>query len=91
MNNRIFYLLIFSLFATVVEMLLAKFGGLVWEYRFWSLDFPYTIWFLCYFASIGTFIMLYDAPTIKCQLVDFGVKFVVAIGSLIVFVSLGYI
>ncbi|HME54993.1 MAG TPA: hypothetical protein VKM55_22495 [Candidatus Lokiarchaeia archaeon] len=65
--NRITLAVMMSLFCVIVEIILHSAGALVWDYPFWSLQFPFLIFFIGYFPFWYVAFKIYDAHDLKTR------------------------
>lgn len=89
--NRLFYPVVFGLGCVLVEVVLNRWGVLVWEYAWWS--WP-NIWLIivAYCVGFGLCVAFFDIKSTKMKALLIGVIYAVAIICFVVFaIMLGWI
>ncbi|NLW66659.1 MAG: hypothetical protein GXY28_02560, partial [Bacteriovoracaceae bacterium] len=90
--NRLFFAIIFTTLAVIVEIILNAIGALTWEYSWWSARFPWLLWIFGYFYFFVVAYLVYDMRTIRAKAITVGAIFAVDIASLVIFMGvLGWI
>jgi hypothetical protein len=90
--NRLFFAIVFTTMAVIVEIILNALGALTWEYSWWSARFPWLLWIFGYFYFFVVAYLVYDMRTIRAKAVTVGAIFAVDIVSLVLFMGvLGWI
>lgn len=64
-NNRIFYAVVLTTAAVIVECFLNYCGVLTWEWSFWQRSCPWILWLIGYLPFFSAAFFVYDRPTIK--------------------------
>jgi len=90
-NNRHFFAFIMAWLCVLVEILLNKWGALIWNYSWWKADFPYLIFIIGYWPFFEIAYFVYDMKNTKRQLIFTSTFALVIVISLIIFISLGLI
>lgn len=67
-NNRIFYAVVLTTLAVIIECFLNYSGLLTWEWPFWQRKVPWLIWFIGYLPFFATAFYVHDRPTLKQSL-----------------------
>lgn len=64
-NNRIFFCIVLTTAAVIVECFLNYCGILTWEWSFWQRNNPFLLWLIGYLPFFATAFYVHDRPTIK--------------------------
>ena len=64
-NNRVFYCIVFTTMAVLVECFLNFAGILTWEWPFWQRKVPWLLWLIGYLPFFATAFYVHDRPTLK--------------------------
>ena len=64
-NNRIFYAIILTTLAVIIECFLNFSGLLTWEWPFWQRKVPWLIWLIGYLPFFATAFYVHDRPNLK--------------------------
>ena len=67
-NNRIFFSVVLTTLAVIIECFLNYSGLLTWEWPFWQRKVPWLIWFIGYLPFFATAFYVHDRPTLKQSL-----------------------
>ena len=67
-NNRIFYAVVLTTLAVIIECFLNYSGLLTWEWPFWQRKVPWLIWFIGYLPFFATAFYVHDRPTLNQSL-----------------------
>ena len=67
-NNRIFFCVVLTTLAVIIECFLNYSGLLTWEWPFWQRKVPWLIWFIGYLPFFATAFYVHDRPTLKQSL-----------------------
>lgn len=89
-NNRVFYTVVFTTLAVIVECLLNHWGLLTWEYSWWSIPCPWLIWLIGYLPFFTMAFVVHDMEKRRNQFITLGIIFGVDILLLIIFGSIGW-
>lgn len=89
--NRWFIAVTGAIFCVFVEYLLNGVGALTWDYTWWNRGAPWLIFIFGYLTFFVVAFWVFDMKTFKQKLVTVGTIWGVAIVSLVVFISLGWI
>lgn len=89
-NNRVFFAVVYTTLAVIVECFLNYAGVLTWEYPWWSRSFPYIVWLIGYLPFFTMAFAVHDMKKMKNKLITLGIIFGVDILALIVFGSIGW-
>ena len=90
--NRITLAVMMSIFCVIVEIILHLAGALVWDYPFWSMEFPFLIFLIGYFPFWYISFKIYDAPDMKTRIK--GVLIILGVDGaclLVFYIILGWI
>lgn len=71
-NNRIFYCIVLTTAAVIVECFLNYCGILTWEWSFWQRNNPWLLWLIGYLPFFATAFYVHDRPTIKQSAITVG-------------------
>lgn len=88
--NRIFYILVYTTLAVIIECFLNYSGILTWEYSWWSISCPWLIWLIGYAPFFTMAFIVHDMKKRKNQLIALGCIFGVDIVLLVVFGAMGW-
>jgi hypothetical protein len=91
MANRIPLAIAWSAFCVIVEIWLNSVDALTWDYRYWSAASPIPIFLFGYLHFFVVAFLVHDMKTMRAKVITVGTIFGIAILSLIVFGSLGWI
>jgi hypothetical protein len=91
MPNRIALAVGWSAFCVIVEIWLNSVGALTWDWRYWSTTSPIPIFLFGYLHFFVVAFLVHDMKTLKAKITTVGVIFGIAILSLVIFGSLGWI
>ena len=89
--NRLFIGLLGAAFCVFIEYLLNSIDALTWDLSWWNRDAPWLIFLLGYFYWFVVGFWVYDTPKMSTKLAAVGSIYAVVIGSLAVFIPLGWI
>lgn len=89
-NNRIFYIFVYTTLAVIIECFLNYNGLLTWEYKYWSIKFPWLIWLIGYAPFYTVAFLVHDMDKRKNQFTALGIIFTVDLILLIIFGSIGW-
>lgn len=64
-NNRIFYAVVLTTTAVIVECFLNYCGILTWEWSFWQRSCPWILWVIGYLPFFAAAFYTHDRPTVK--------------------------
>lgn len=64
-NNRIFFAVVLTTAAVIVECFLNYCGVLTWEWSFWQRNNPWLLWLIGYLPFFSAAFYVHDRPTIK--------------------------
>lgn len=64
-NNRVFYCLILTTTAVIIECFLNYCGILTWEWAFWQRSCPWVLWIIGYLPFFSAAFYTFDRPTVK--------------------------
>lgn len=64
-NNRIFYAVVLTTTAVIVECFLNYCGVLTWEWSFWQRSCPWLLWLIGYLPFFSAAFYVHDRPTVK--------------------------
>ncbi len=64
-NNRIFFAVVLTTAAVIVECFLNYCGVLTWEWSFWQRNNPWLLWLIGYLPFFSAAFFVHDRPTIK--------------------------
>jgi len=90
-NNRLFIAIAGSIFSVFTEVLLNLADMLTWEYSWWNIKTPWLIILFGYMTFFIVAFWVYDMKTLKQKIITVGTIYTIAIISIIVFGSLGWI
>jgi len=90
-NNRLFIAIAGSIFSVFTEVLLNLADMLTWEYSWWNIKAPWLIILFGYMTFFIVAFWVYDMKTLKQKIITVGTIYTIAIISIIVFGSLGWI
>lgn len=71
-NNRIFFCIVLTTAAVIVECFLNYCGILTWEWSFWQRNNPFLLWLIGYLPFFATAFYVHDRPTIKQSAITVG-------------------
>lgn len=89
-NNRVFYAVLFTTLAVIIECFLNWAGVLTWEYSWWSRSCPWLVWLIGYLPFFTMAYFVHDLKTRKSQFITLGIIFGVDILLLVVFGLMGW-
>ena len=89
--NRWFIAIAGSIFCVFVEYLLNGVGALTWDYTWWNRSAPWLIFLFGYLTFFVVAFWVFDMKTFKQKLITVGTIWGIAILSMVVFISLGWI
>ncbi len=64
-NNRVFFCLVLTTVAVLIECFLNYCGILTWEWAFWQRSCPWILWLIGYLPFFSAAFYVYDRPTVK--------------------------
>lgn len=64
-NNRLFFCLVLTTAAVLVECFLNYCGILTWEWPFWQRKVPWLLWLIGYLPFFAAAFYVHDRPTVK--------------------------
>ena len=64
-NNRIFYCIVLTTLAVIIECFLNYCGILTWEWAFWQRSCPWILWLIGYLPFFATAFYVHDRPTVR--------------------------
>ncbi len=64
-NNRVFFAVVLTTMAVIVECFLNYCGILTWEWSFWQRKKPWLLWLIGYLPFFSAAFYTHDRPTIK--------------------------
>ena len=64
-NNRIFFCVVLTTLAVIIECFLNWCGVLTWEWAFWQRSCPWILWLIGYLPFFATAFYVHDRPTVK--------------------------
>jgi hypothetical protein len=71
-NNRLFFIILFTTLSVIVEMILNALGALTWDYPWWSIRNPWLIWVIGYSYFYAVAFWVYDMETIRSKAIAVG-------------------
>lgn len=89
-NNRVFFALLFTLLAVIVECFLNYAGILTWEYSWWSIRCPWLIYLIGYLPFFSMAYFVHDLSTRKKQIIAVSSIIGFDVLLLIIFGSIGW-
>lgn len=89
-NNRVFFAVLLTTLAVIIECFLNYCGLLTWEYAWWSIRCPWLIWLIGYLPFFTMAFVVHDMKTRKNQLITLGIIFGVDVLLLIIFGAIGW-
>lgn len=89
-NNRVFYAILFTTVAVLIECFLNYSGLLTWEYPWWSRQAPWLIWLIGYLPFFSMAFFVHDMEKRRSQFLTLGIIFGVDILALLIFGSMGW-
>ncbi len=89
-NNRVFFALLYTTLAVIIECFLNYSGLLTWEYSWWSRSCPYLIWLFGYLPFFTMAYVVHDMKKMKNKLITLGIIYGVDIVCLVVFGLMGW-
>ncbi len=89
-NNRVFYAIVLTTLAVLMECFLNWCGVLTWEYSWWSRSCPWLIWLVGYLPFFTMAFVVHDMEKMKNKFITLGIIFGVDILCLIIFGSMGW-
>lgn len=90
-NNRLFFACLNSLLCVGVELVLHRFGMLIWHWWWWDATAPWLIFLIGYLPFFLVAYWVYDMPTRKQQITTVATILGIDTIALAVFLSLGWI
>ncbi len=88
MNNRLFFIILFTTLSVIVEMILNALGALTWDYSWWSIRNPWLIWVAGYFYFYAVAYWVYDMETIRAKAITVGAILGFDLACLVVFMGI---
>lgn len=89
-NNRVFYVVLYTTLAVIIECFLNYCGILTWEYAWWSRSCPWLVWLIGYCPFFTMAFLVHDMKQRKHQFLTLGVIFGVDLLLLIIFGCIGW-
>ncbi len=89
-NNRVFFALVNTSLAVLVECFLNYSGILSWEYSWWSIKAPFLIFLIGYLPFFAVAFIVHDFETIKKKQIAVGSILGLDIALLIIFGLIGW-
>lgn len=86
--NRLFFAILNSVLAVLVEIFLNSVGALTWEYTWWNLHAPWLIFLLGYFPFFVVAFWVHDMKTVRQKAITVGALYAFDIVCLIVFAGI---
>ena len=71
-NNRLFFICVFTTLSVIIEMILNAVGALTWDYSWWSIKSPWLIWLIGYSYFYAVAYWVYDMKTIRAKAITVG-------------------
>jgi hypothetical protein len=90
-NNRVFYVVVFTSLACLVECFLNWSGVLTWEYAWWSHSCPWLLWLIGYLPFFTMAVIVHDQKLMKSKWITLGIIFGVDIVLLVIFGIIGWL
>ncbi|HMF33767.1 MAG TPA: hypothetical protein VKK79_20245 [Candidatus Lokiarchaeia archaeon] len=90
-SNRVFYAIMDSILAVIVEYVLHAAGALVWTYPWWNVSAPWLIFLVGYLPFFVVAFIVYDAEKMKTKIAILGTIFAVDFICIAIFIPLGWI
>ena len=90
-NNRIFYCIVLTTLAVIIECFLNYCGILTWEWPFWQRSCPWLLWVIGYLPFFSMAFFVHDQPSVKSALKIDGIIFGVNIVLIIICAFCGWI
>lgn len=84
-NNRLFFAVLNSVLAVLVEYGLNAIGALTWEYRYWNQSFPYLVFLIGYLPFFLMAYWVHDLPDTRRQARVVAVLGAIVAASLLLF------
>lgn len=89
--NRVFFTIAGSIFCVIIECILNAAGMLTWDYAWWSISAPWLIFLIGYVPFFAMSFWVYDMQRLKSKLLAVGTIWALVLGSLLIFIPLGWI
>ncbi len=89
-NNRVFYTILYTTLAVIIECFLNYSGVLTWEYAWWSRSFPYLVWLVGYLPFFVMAFTVHDMKKMKNKMITLGVIYGVDVLALVIFGLIGW-
>jgi len=89
-NNRVFYTILYTTLAVIIECFLNYSGLLTWEYPWWSIRSPWLIWLIGYLPFFVMAFIVHDMEKLKNKLITLGIIFGVDLALLVGFGLIGW-
>jgi len=90
-NNRHFFAFIMAWICVFVEILLNKWGALIWNYSWWQADFPFLVFIIGYLPFFEIAYFVYDMENLKKQAIFTGAFALLILLAMIIFMSMSLI
>ena len=90
-NNRVFYCIVLTTLAVLIECFLNYCGILTWEWPFWQRSCPWLLWVIGYLPFFSMAFYVHDRPDVKTAAKVDGIIFGVNIVLIIVCAIAGWI
>jgi len=71
-NNRVFYVLLYTTLSVIIECFLNYCGILTWEYPWWSRKAPWLVWLIGYAPFYTMAFIVHDMKSRKKQVITVG-------------------
>lgn len=89
-NNRVFYVILFTTFAVLVECFLNYSGILSWEYSWWSRKAPWLVWLIGYCPFFTMAFIVHDMKKRRHQIITLSTILGIDLLLLFIFGSIGW-
>jgi hypothetical protein len=89
--NRVFFTIAGSIFCVIIECVLNAAGMLTWDYAWWSASAPWLIFLVGYVPFFAMSFWVYDMAKLRSKLVTVGIIWALVLGSLLIFIPMGWI
>jgi hypothetical protein len=86
--NRWFFIILLTTASVIVEIILNYFGVLTWDYSWWNVNAPWTIWIGGYFWFFLVCFWVYDMKTIRAKAITVGTILGIDLILLITFIGI---
>jgi hypothetical protein len=86
-NNRVFFITVFTTLAVIVEIILNAMNALTWDYSWWSARNPWLIWVFGYAYFFIVAYWVHDMETIRSKAITVGAILGFDLACLVVFMG----